>query len=333
MREWLGVWIKDRWRYERALRGRGYRYLELANRSELLSPAPDGIGVKCCWEFTSQLHAPSVHRNLAQRLLQRCLIDAPIERANQSLAISDHPAISVLIGHRGLERLPLLLSTLQSIAAQAEIAFECIVIEQDSEPQVSHYLPAWVRYLHSPPVEAGAPYNRSRAFNVGAKHAKAPLLLLHDNDMLVPRHYLRRIFEKSNCGYHVINPKRFVFYLSERHTAAVLDGSASFDEYPAESIVQNLEAGGSMAISNSAFWEIGGMDECFVGWGGEDNELWDRCQSLPCWIWGYDPIVHLWHPSQPLKGVSGNPNLLRAQQRMNISRQERISQLRASLPL
>jgi hypothetical protein len=104
----------------------------------------------------------------------------------------------------------------------------------------------------------------------------------------------------------------------------LLAGKASFDSHPAEAIVQNLEAGGSMAITKQAYEEIGGMDEGFVGWGGEDNEFWDRCLTRPTWTWGYEPIVHLWHPSQPLKGQADNPNLVRCRLVMEQSPEQRI---------
>ncbi|MCT0225910.1 glycosyltransferase family 2 protein [Synechococcus sp. CS-1328] len=327
MREWLGVWIKDRWRYERALRSSGRRYLGLANRRERLDPAPDGSGFACRWEFTSHLHAPKIQPRLGQRLLRRCLNDAPIRRSPQSPLLDDQPQVSVLIGHRGLDRLPLLLVTLESLAAQTDVAFECVVIEQDEHPQIGPLLPGWVRHMHTPPARPDAPYNRSRAFNAGALEARAPVLLLHDNDMLVPCGYLQRILPKVELGYQVVNPKRYVFHLSELHTTAVLNTAAALDEWPAESIVQNLEAGGSVAITRQAFWEIGGMDEAFEGWGGEDNELWDRCQTLRCWNWGYEPIVHLWHRRQLLKHAARNPNLDLVRKRLAEDRHLRIDRL------
>ncbi|MCP9927903.1 glycosyltransferase family 2 protein [Cyanobium sp. CH-040] len=330
MREWLGVWIKDRWRYERALLSSDHRYLALANRRERLDPAPDGIGFVCVWEFTSRLHAPTIQPRLGQRLLRRCLNDAPIRLIHLPPQPTDQPQISVLIGHRGLERLPLLLATLESLAAQTDVAFECVVIEQDEQPRIAQLLPGWVRYMHTKPPRPGAPYNRSRAFNAGALQARAPVLLLHDNDMLVPCGYLRRILEKVALGYQAVNPKRYVFYLCERHTVAVLEKSAALDAWPAESIVQNLEAGGSVAITRQAYWEIGGMDEDFEGWGGEDNEFWDRCQILQCWIWGYEPLVHLWHCHQPLKHAACNPNLERSRQRLAEERVRRVDRLKCN---
>lgn len=328
LREQLGVWLKDRWRWERALRSGSRRYLALANRREILEAAPDGSGYACRWTHTSRLHAPQLQPQLGQRLLRRALADAPIARIEAPPAGEGPPELSVLIGHRGLERLPLLLATLESIAAQEEVRLECVVIEQDHQPRIAGALPAWVRHLHAPLPSAEAPYNRSHTFNMGARVARAPALLLHDNDMLVPRGYARRLLERLAAGYEVVNPKRFVFYLTRHHSQAVLAGAAAFDQQPAEAIVQNLEAGGSLAITRRAYSQLGGMDEAFSGWGGEDNEFWDRCLTLPTWIWGYEPIVHLWHAGQPLKGQSHNPNLDRARSLLRLSPRERILQLR-----
>jgi hypothetical protein len=331
LREQLGVWIKDRWRYERALRSPDRRYLSLANRRERVEAAPVGIGYSCCWAFTSKLHAPTVQATLGLRLLQRCLADAPIERRLEPESRGEPPEVSVLIGHRGRERLPLLLATLETIAAQQHVAFECIVIEQDDSSCLEGLLPTWVQHVQFPAGEGKTGYNRSKAFNDGARFARGRVLLLHDNDMLVPKEYLARILEKATLGYHVINPKRYIFYLSRAHSNQIITNQASFDAEPALAVVQNLEAGGSMAITRDGYWEIGGMDECFEGWGGEDNEFWDRCQELPCWRWGYEPIVHLWHASQPLKLASDNINVSMAHAKIKEDRKGRIANLKTNI--
>lgn len=328
LRERLGVWLKDRWRWERRLRSRSRSYLSLCNRTERLEAAPDGSGQACRWAYTSRLHAPLIQPELGRRLLQRCLADAPIRQRPDPLGGSSEPELSVLIGHRGLERLPLLLATLDSLAAQEEVQLECLVIEQDSEAKIAASLPGWVRHLHAPLPDASAPYNRSHTFNAGARQARGSVLLLHDNDMLVPSRYGSRILQRIAEGYAVVNPKRFIFYLQQEHSRQVVAGTAGFTDRPADFIVQNLEAGGSLAITAEAYAAIGGMDEAFSGWGGEDNEFWDRCLTLPTWIWGYEPIVHLWHRSQPLKQTTDNPNLRLAREAMAIPARERITALR-----
>ncbi|KEF42971.1 MAG: hypothetical protein ER33_03635 [Cyanobium sp. CACIAM 14] len=328
LRERLGVWLKDRPRYEWLLRRPVPAHLRLANRDERLEAAPDGWGQACLWRYTSRLHAPGLQPELGVRLLRRCLAAAPIRRRSAPSWDDGPPELSVLIGHRGSERLPLLLATLESLAAQERVRLECLVIEQDSAPRIADRLPAWVRHVHGPLPDPAAPYNRSHTFNVGAREARAPVLLLHDNDMLVPAGYARRLLNRIARGYAVVNPKRFIFYLDEEHSARVLAGSEDYGARPAEAIVQNLEAGGSMAITAAAYAAIGGMDEGFVGWGGEDNEFWDRCLTRPTWIWGYEPIVHLWHRGQPLKHRQDNPNLERARAVMRRPALERIADLR-----
>ncbi len=79
-----------------------------------------------------------------------------------------------------------------------------------------------------------------------------------------------------------------------------LSGNVDYGTSP-EIVLQNLTGGGSLGVEVSAFRELGGMDEGFVGWGGEDVEFWDRAQTLPVWNYGCLPLVHLWHEPQPGK--------------------------------
>ena len=142
------------------------------------------------------------------------------------------------------------------------------------------------------------PYCRSWAFNIGAKHARSPVLVLHDNDMMVPSDYSAKILERIGTGVEVVNLKRFVFYLSELHTHRIFSGEAGLIDEAPLAIVQNLEGGGSVAITRLAYDLIGGLDESFIGWGGEDNEFWERALTLRTWPYGALPLVHLWHAAQ-----------------------------------
>ena len=97
---------------------------------------------------------------------------------------------------------------------------------------------------------------------------------------------------------------------------------------PPECVVQNLEAGGSLAITRETFYAVGGFDESFVGWGGEDNEFWERAQTRKVWSFGYMPIVHLWHEPQPGKFKTERATSALLQQRSGIPVDMRIHQLR-----
>jgi predicted glycosyltransferase involved in capsule biosynthesis len=240
------------------------------------------------------------------------------------------PDCTFIIGHRGVFRLPLLLRTLASIRVQSNASCEVIVVEQDCVSRIGAFLPSWVRHVWSRPFDEALPYSRSWTFNVGAYFARSEVLILHDNDMLVPTDYVSGILERIREGAQVVNAKRFVFYLTQETTEAVCAGQGSLLAQPPETVIQNALGGGSVAITRQAFLDIGGMDESFVGWGGEDNEFWDRAQTLNVWNYGWLSLVHLWHAAQPGKEDRDNPTLARLEALLKIPAAERVAALKAA---
>lgn len=299
----------------------------IRNRSEALETAPDGTGARCCWQWTSDLHLAKVFPSTGRRLLRRALADWPIGFADAPPTRGGTPQVSFVIGHRGTPRLPHLLATLRTVAAQRDIALECIVVEQSDEPEAAASLPSWVRYVHTKPHDNAMPYSRSWALNAGARLARGTLLVFHDNDMLVPQDYASELWRRFEEGYEAINLKRFIFYLDAAETGKYFESGALDTRASSEAVVQNLEAGGSVAVGCDAFFSLGGFDEFFVGWGGEDNEFWERALTRKAWSYGYLPIVHLWHAAQPRKLDPVNPNLLRYAERSALAPVRRIEEL------
>ncbi len=327
LRIMFGIILKDLPRYLAAFRNDGKTYLALCNRDERLEVSPDTLGYRCLWQWTSDLHAPKYLPSLGLRLMRRALADHPIVRGHAPARVDRKPEITYIIGHRGLARLPHLLATLESIAGQAGAVVECIVVEQDVEARLVGKLPSWVRHIHTPPPAADMPYCRSWTFNIGAKHAQADVLVLHDNDMLIPANYSTSILEKVGNCYEVVNLKRFIFYLTEKHSNPVFSSNAELLSTAPDYIVQNLEAGGSVAITKKAYENIGGLDESFIGWGGEDSEFWERAQVLKVWPYSNLPIVHLWHAAQPGKAQSDNQTMQHYQKLCTIPAEKRIEHL------
>jgi GT2 family glycosyltransferase len=308
------------------------RYLSLCNRNERLEISPDGQAYRCDWQWTSDLYLPKVFPIFGRWLYRRAFRDFPIElKARPNVLETENPDVSFIIGHRGLDRLPLLLTTLKSIAGQRECRVECIVVEQDATELIRDHLPDWVRYLHTPLPDSGTAYSRAWAFNVGARAARSECLVFHDNDMLVPSCYARDAQYYHRMNYAFTNLKRFIFYLGKESIEKTIENESLNLKPPIESVVQNLEAGGSFVADKRAYFEIGGFDERFVGWGGEDNEFWERASTRKLYPYGYLPFVHLWHAPQP-----GKQNRSRAQgvQLYHTLRElppkERIKRLRVS---
>lgn len=319
LRTLAGALVYDVVPFERNLRR---NWVAVANRNEVFTRGGDG-GLRPEWRFTSDLHIAKVFPTAGARLMRRSLRDWPIELREGPVTASETPEISFLIGHRGLARLPLLLQTLRSIAAQRDAAIECIVVEQSMTREIESALPPWVRYHHTPLPHADMPYSRAWTFNEAARLARGRVLVLHDNDILVPERYAAELARHVRGGAQFIDLKRFLFYLSERDTQ-------NFDLATAvpEIVVQNLQ-GGSIAATRDAYFAIGGFDEGYVGWGGEDNDFWDRA----AWYGGvyaftYMPLVHLYHAPQPgkLAGASA-PAVMRYREQERVPPEERVRRL------
>jgi hypothetical protein len=322
----IGALVLDWPRFEWALRT---GWFKATNRNECTQTSPDGQGLACAWQWTSDLHVAKVFPSTGTRLMKRATGDWPISFADALPNGVGDVQVTFVIGHRGMERVAQLLATLATIAAQRGVGCECIVVEQSSTSAVRDLLPHWIRYVHTPLPVPDMPYCRSWTLNVGARLAKGKVIVFHDNDMLVPDAYAAELWRRHEEGFEVINLKRFIFYLSERQSTEIQSTRRVEFDLPPDTVVQNLEAGGSLAVDRDAFFALGGYDEAFVGWGGEDNEFWERAQTRKVWPYAYLPIVHLWHPAQPRKQDPANPNSRLQAERTALAPEQRIRELAA----
>jgi hypothetical protein len=324
LRQFLGAILHDGLRFEQLVRG---RWELIRNRSERITVNESGPGVRCEWQWTSPVDYCRFVPGADVRLLRAALATWPIRLAESGSSATD-PQVSFLIGHRGLSRLPHLLLTLHSIAAQRDAAIECIVVEQSVRNEIEGSLPSWVRYVHQPVGELD-PYNRAATFNTAARIARGRILILHDNDMLVPERYAASVIEHAEAGWEAIDLKRFIFYLTQQDTKQVISqGRLTLSEH-SETVIQNLH-GGSLAITRVGYAAIGGLDEDFVGWGGEDLDFWERAETLRATRFGYLPIVHLWHAPQSEKLQAGEaPAIKRYNEIAVMAPGERIDRLKA----
>lgn len=297
----------------------------MRNRREVLEADGATGGVRCAWRFTSDLHIANVSRIASTLIMRAALREHPIQLSATQQSHGT-PTASFIIGHRGRARLPLLLKTIESIAAQS-LPVECIVVEQAATPVAGPQLPSWVKHIHQAIASDDAPYNRSETFNIGARAARSNLLVFHDNDILVPEDYAAAVAGVHAQGWEFIDLKRFVFYLSEAQTNEVLRAT-SVPSMAAERITQNMLAGGSVGADRDAFFAIGGFDESFSGWGGEDNDFWDRAATRATWSFATLPFVHLWHAPQREK-ITTEPSGGRARmlEIENVPPEERIRRL------
>src|SRR5437773_6519571 len=232
LRQFLGALLYDGVRFERNVRG---RWELIRNRNEIVTVEPNGRGVRCEWRWTSPVDYCRFVPRADVRLLRAALRQWPIEFAEAPPG-AGAAEVTFLVGHRGMSRLPHLLLTLRSIAAQRDAAVECSVVEQDSEPRIADLLPPWVRYIFQ---RGEGPDRRAATFNEGARAARGRIVVLHDNDMLVPARYAAELVRNANAGVEAQDLKRFIFYLTAADSERVLQaGALSLRERSLE-VIQN----------------------------------------------------------------------------------------------
>lgn len=269
----------------------------IVNRRDETSVMQAPLAVRVLSDTTSSLHASDVFPRLGRTILRAAIRHWRFTLA-EDVRFSDHPDISFIIPCRGVQRRPQLEAVIRSIAALGD-GVECIVVEQDQIPRLQE-LPGNTRYLHVPHPQGDDRWHKCLAHNEGARQARGRILVFHDGDLLVPERYameLRRLLieEKLDVAF----PQRFLFYL-DKSSSQGIQGSLGTDALAnvvPEHVKQNW-VGGTAAVRADVFREIGGYDERFVGWTGEDREFFDRCQAFRGFFHGYVPFVHLWHPSQ-----------------------------------
>ena len=271
-------------------------WLTITNRKQKFIPAVQGAGISLLDEYTSELRTARQYPAFSEKIFSKAIQQYGF-KFSDTLKQTTPAKISFIIGHRGVDKIENLKLVLKTITAQADLAVECIVVEQSHQAELENQIPEWVDYYHLK-VDESALYNRSLSFNYGVTKANSELLILHDNDLLVPRCYAKVHFDYFKKGYELVNQKRYIFGLNQQDTVKILASGDIEMGYCPQYILQNAKGGGSLAITKQAYERIGGYDNRFQGWGGEDNELWQRAQVLKIYPFAQLPLIHLWHPPQ-----------------------------------
>jgi len=297
------------------------------NRGNRLVLSAEGVDTRPLGNWSEDLYAPKVFPGIGKMLMKRALREWPV-RFTKQLVCSKEPLVTFVIPFRGKDRLPLLHIVVRSILAQRGVGVHCLVVEQ-SASSVAVDMPDGVEVLHLPHPSEPQPWRKSWAFNEGVKRSKTEFVVCHDADILVPEDYADQIVRLANeKAFDVLHLQRFLFCLSKASTDRLLHSNdVTIRPVVPERIRQNWQ-GGTVAVRRKTFLDLGGFDERFVNWGGEDNEFYDRCRTCKTFYSGLLPFVHLWHPVQPRKySAEREANLLEMKRLLKIPPDERVRML------
>jgi len=268
------------------------------------------------------------------RLLKHCLAQWPIAFSDDSAAVSAEPDVSIIIAFRGTARLPQLQACLATLKEQQGVSCEIILVEQSWERLLGDESLPGVQHIHARSTSADMPFNKSWAMNVGARHARADTLIFHDGDMLAPVGYAASVCELAVRGFQAARIPRLVFY-PDQVTSELIQAERSLAAVRRIAEVRQNCRGISLVMNKDAYWRIGGHDESFYGWGGEDDEILQRAETLNFYPGGFMPFVHLWHPAQKEKHSGMVEREAFSVAKMNMPVVERIallSSMKSGLP-
>ncbi|MEW2113943.1 glycosyltransferase [Streptomyces sp. NPDC005474] len=232
------------------------------------------------------------------------------------LAPGDTPRVRVVVPFRdqrqGL-RLRNLLACLLALRDQSvpRSFYQVVVVETDHEPRrrdaiepfADHYL-----FAHKP-----GSFNKSWAVNAGVVNApgQAEIICVLDADALVDRDFIaRNVARFHHPGTMGHLSYRDMWCLDEPATSWAIEErlwrrAPEVDGERLRAFVLRRPPGCCVWVRTSAFHRIGGMDERFEGWGGEDNDFAYRMDINSAFDHYHDPLLHMYHPSSAVLREDG----------------------------
>lgn len=208
----------------------------------------------------------------------------------------EHGGCAQPLGHR-LENLQAVLQWISQLGID-----EVLVVEQDRESRLpSGFLPPGCKSVFA---FNNGPFNKSWGFNIGFKQSSGDVLAFGDADILIDSKNLIESFALCDAGADAVNPYDRLIDLTAEETSTFLQTGKGLDAL-ANRQKANREAigeflcfcGGLFVIRRNVFEALGGFDERFVGWGGEDDAMSIKLDKLVpnTRVIGSQTAYHLFH--------------------------------------
>ncbi|MFE0701459.1 glycosyltransferase [Streptomyces sp. NPDC058872] len=191
--------------------------------------------------------------------------------------------------------------------------YRVVVVESDELPRWREvFADACDTYVFAP--DPGR-FNKSWTVNVGVVHGARPaeLVCVLDGDILVDRDFVSRAVERfQQPGTQAHWPFEDMLFLDpassvEAVRARCLDAAPDPGQDRLRGVHLRRPPGGCVWLREDLFTRIGGMDERFCGWGGEDQDFVWRAERYGPMDRHRDPIVHLHHDRAAHRGNDGVP--------------------------
>lgn len=217
-----------------------------------------------------------------------------------------NPFISITICYRDREYLRL-KCVLESLNQQTFKDFEVIISdygskEVDITPIIDEFPNLNLRIIRT---DVDGFWNRSASLNAGHKTSKAKFVMATDSDMLFEPKFFKMLKPKINEEYFVIH--RLIYETNKSWETEVIYEAVADSSFWDTKIFKKFcpagmrtsGGGACQIVSRKVFFELGGYDEVFQVWGGEDSDMEYRAKTyakLGICDCSYTRFVHMWHP-------------------------------------
>jgi hypothetical protein len=213
------------------------------------------------------------------------------------------------------ERISNLVACLLALADQTFPAqhYRITVVEYDTVPRWRHVIEPHVdHYVH---VRGDGPFNKSWAVNVGVRQTvgAARTLCLLDADMLSDRSFLERNHARFADPDHDAHlPHTEMLSLDQRSSDRAVeercrDGAPEASLSATRGLLLRDVPGACLWIRPETFHRVGGLDERYRGWGGEDEDMLIRTATAGSAAQCDDVLLHLAHPRPVIRREDGTP--------------------------
>ena len=179
---------------------------------------------------------------------------------------------------------------------------EVVLVEQDRTPQVRiDTLPSNCTHYF---VHNEGPFNKAWGLNVGFKRSSGAVVGFGDADLVTNAATLMACYERCHSEFEAMKPYDQLVDLTPEESRSVLGGDWNV-KVDRKGLQRNREGideyvcfcGGLFLMRRGVYEELGGFDERFLGWGGEDDAMTSKLSRLVkrSGVARNQIAYHLWH--------------------------------------
>lgn len=172
---------------------------------------------------------------------------------------------------------------------------EVILVEQDKHSKISH-LKLPVRHIFT---KSKMPFNRSWGFNVGLKYVNSDVTVFTDCDLIMdPNSFIESL--KLLQSYEMVSPYSSVVDLEPQENSLSLEEILKINRPGrGETDIQKINlCGGITMFRTESIKKIGGWNEDFWSWGGEDDFQTIKVENFLSYFERPGKCYHLYHDKE-----------------------------------